>query len=235
MDEPLVVATNVSRRFGQGDRAVEAVREASCAVYPGDRIALTGPSGSGKSTLLHLLGGLDTPTAGDVTWPALGPRAALRPGKVVDIFQGASLLPPLSVLENVRLPLVLLGQSDQAATWTAAAALARFGLEGLGDLLPEELSGGQAQRVAIVRALAVKPALVLADEPTGQLDTETAFSVLGLLVDCLDEIGAAMVLSTHDPRVAGRLTTTWTMRDGCLRTEVETERISPQLVGSEAR
>src|SRR5689334_19986835 len=105
MDEPLVVARGVSRRFGSGSATVAAVRGVSCAVYPRDRIALIGPSGSGKSTLLHLLGGLDAPTEGAVAWPALGPRAGLRPGKVADIFQGPSLLPPLTVLENARFPL----------------------------------------------------------------------------------------------------------------------------------
>src|SRR3954452_12170641 len=100
MDEALVVAKAVSRTFGTGPVATIALREATCAIFPGDRIALTGPSGSGKSTLLHLLGGLDLPTSGVVSWPGLGSRQQLRPGRVVDIFQGPSLLPPLSVLEN---------------------------------------------------------------------------------------------------------------------------------------
>src|SRR5947208_9277149 len=107
MDEPLVLAENVSRRFGVGPAATVALQRATCAIYPGDRIALTGPSGSGKSTLLHLLGGLDRPSSGIVSWPWFGARANLRPGRVVDVFQGPSLLPPLSVLENVRLPLLL--------------------------------------------------------------------------------------------------------------------------------
>jgi len=142
MTEPLVVAMGVSRRFGSGSTATEAVREASCAVYPRDRIALIGPSGSGKSTLLHLLGGIDLPSAGTVSWPALGPREGLRPGKIVDVFQGPSLLPPLSLIENVHFPLLLQGMAVRDAAVLAAAALARFGVAHLRDKLPEEISAG---------------------------------------------------------------------------------------------
>lgn len=218
MDEPLVLAENVSRRFGSDAAATVALRHATCAIYPGDRIALTGPSGSGKSTLLHLLGGLDAPTTGVVSWPGLGSRDTLRPGRVVDVFQGPSLLPPLAVLDNVRFPLLLLGIAEDEATATATASLDLFGLAPLRDKLPEEISGGQAQRVAIARALAMHPMLVLADEPTGQLDTATAFAVLDRFLAVLDDIGAAILLSTHDERVAARLDTHWTMRDGILRT-----------------
>ena len=218
MAEPLVVAIGVSRRFGHGPTATDALREATCLIRPGDRIALTGPSGSGKSTLLHLIGGLDEPTGGTVVWPELGPRARLRPGKIVDVFQGPSLLPPLSIAENVRLPLLLRGDSDRVAAEAADAALAAFGLGDLRDKLPEEISGGQAQRVAIARAVAVRPALVLADEPTGQLDSATAGAVLATLLATLAEIGAAIVVSTHDPRVAERLDLIWSMRDGVLTT-----------------
>ena len=217
MAEPLVRAEDVSRRFGSGPAATEALSHATCAIYPGDRIALTGPSGSGKSTLSHLLGGLDTPTAGTVSWPGLGRREDLRPGRVVDVFQGPSLLLPLSVLENVRLPLLLEGIAETGADEAALTALGAFGLEHLRDKLPEEVSGGQAQRVAIARALAVRPSLVLADEPTGQLDTATASAVLDRLLAVLDD-NAAILISTHDERVAARLATRWTMRNGRLQT-----------------
>ena len=218
MAESLVLANNVSRRFGTGAAATEALRRATCAIFPGDRIALTGPSGSGKSTLLHLLGGLDTPTTGTVSWPGLGSRNTLRPGRVADIFQGPSLLPPLAVLDNVRFPLLLLGIAEDEASAAAMASLDLFGLASLRDKLPEEISGGQAQRVAIARALAMRPMLVLADEPTGQLDTATAFAVLDRVLTFLGDIGAAIVLSTHDERIAERLETHWTMHDGILRT-----------------
>lgn len=217
MVEPLVVAVGVSRRFGAGSAATQALQLASCEIYPGDRIALVGPSGSGKSTLLHVLGGLDRPTQGVVSWPALGPREGLRPGKIVDVFQGPSLLPPLSVVENVRLPLLLDGMAEKDATLLAGAALDRFGLAGLRDKLPEEISGGQAQRVAIARAIAGRPALLLADEPTGQLDSITAQEVLSTLLAALAEHGTAAVIATHDPLVAARLDRTWQMSNGQLK------------------
>jgi ABC-type lipoprotein export system ATPase subunit len=215
---PLAVAEQAGRRFGTGYTAVDALRSASCTISLGDRIALVGPSGSGKSTLLHLLGGLDAPTSGRVEWPAFGPRDGLRPGKVADVFQGPSLLMPLSVVENVRLPLLLVGIDGSAATREAERALGLFGLSHLRDKLPEEPSGGQAQRASIARALATKPRLILADEPTGQLDSATAVQVLDTLIGGLIEIGAAIIVSTHDPRIAARFDTVWTMSNGMLRT-----------------
>ena len=216
MVEPLVVAVELSRRFGSGSAVVQAVRRATCEIVPGDRIALVGPSGSGKSTLLHLLGGLDDPTGGTVSWPALGARADLRPGKVANVFQDPSLLPQLSVAENVRLPLLLQDMADAESMRLADRALTVLGLAHLRDKLPEEISGGQAQRVAIARALAGRPALFLADEPTGQLDSITAQEVLSILLDALEASGTAAVIATHDPLVAARLDKVWRMNDGCL-------------------
>jgi ABC-type lipoprotein export system ATPase subunit len=218
MDEPLVEMTDATRWFGTGSRAVEALHSATCTILPAQQIALSGPSGSGKSTLLHLIGGLDTPTSGSVRWPALGSRASLRPSQVVDVFQGPSLLPPLTVLDNVRFPLVLQGVPDRESTERAIAALALFGLADLMNELPEEISGGQAQRVALARALVTRPRLVLADEPTGQLDSATASSVLDAFLAELREIGAALLVSTHDPRVADRFDMRWTMHNGHLDT-----------------
>ncbi len=216
MVEPLVLAVDISRRFGSGASATEAVHPASCMIYPGERIALVGPSGSGKSTLLHLLGGLDNPTSGSVSWPSLGPRESLRPSQIVDIFQGPSLLPPLSVIENVRLPLLLSGLSEKRSNAVAGQALTRFRISHLQDKFPEEISGGQAQRAAIARALAVGPALLLADEPTGQLDSATAQEVLSTLLEALRAGGSAAVIATHDPLVATRLDAVWRMTDGYL-------------------
>jgi len=216
-DEVLVRCEGVARTFGTGPAAVVAVHRVSWGVLSGQRIALTGSSGSGKSTLLHLLAGLDEPTVGSISWPALGTRAELRPGPVAVVFQGPSLLPPLDVLENVALPLLLNGASESEATGPAMAALERLGLAGLAAKLPEELSGGQAQRVAVARVLAGRPRLILADEPTGQLDHITAAVVIDALVGTATELGAGLVVSTHDPLVAKRLCTQWSMDDGRLR------------------
>lgn len=218
MANALVVAAGVTRRFGSGGAATEALRFASCEIYPGERIALIGPSGSGKSTLLHLLGGLDNPTSGVVSWPGLGARAGLRPGKIVDVFQGPSLLPPLSVVENVRLPLLLQGVSEKTAMSLAHRALTLFGVAHLRDKLPEEISGGQAQRVAIARAIAAQPELLLADEPTGELDSVTAKEVFSILLDTLAVHKTAAVIATHDPLVAARLGRVWRIADGRLDT-----------------
>ena len=220
-DEPLVRCADVARTYGAGATATVALHGASCAVRAGERIAITGPSGSGKSTLLHLMAGLDEPTAGRVTWPAIGDRHALRPGPVAMVFQGPSLLPPLDVLENVALPLVLEHTEVSEARARAREALGVLGLADLADKLPEELSGGQAQRVAVARVLAGRPRIVLADEPTGQLDHQSADAVMDVLVGVAAEHGSALVVSTHDPRVAERLDVSWTVSDGRLSLPVE--------------
>ena len=162
------------------------------------------------------MAGLDEPTRGRVSWPAIGARDALRPGRVAVVFQGPSLLAPLTVLENVALPLVLDGHRDAAARAGAADALALLGLAELADKLPEEISGGQAQRVAIARALAGRPVLILADEPTGQLDRASGRIVVDVLLAAAEHSGAALVLSTHDPTVADRFPTRWQMHSGQL-------------------
>jgi putative ABC transport system ATP-binding protein/lipoprotein-releasing system ATP-binding protein len=212
--EPLVRCQGVTRTYGAGRTATVALQATSCEVYAGQRIAVVGPSGSGKSTLLHLMAGLDDPTVGEVSWPAIGGRDALRPRRVVMIFQGPSLLPPLSVLENVALPLVIGGTSDREARAVAHEALRTLDLDELADKLPEEISGGQAQRVAVARALAGEPSLILADEPTGQLDRANGAAVLDVLLAASDHAGSALVVSTHDLDVAGRLHDRWEMDSG---------------------
>jgi putative ABC transport system ATP-binding protein len=213
---PLVRCSGAARTFGSGRSAVVALHGATCDVNPGDRIAIVGPSGSGKSTLLHLLAGLDTPTTGAVTWPALGDRSLLRPGPVAVVFQTPSLLPPLDVIENVALPVLLAGADRSKAEEAAHHALARLGLDALAPKLPEELSGGQAQRVAVARALAGAPRLLLADEPTGQLDHIAGTQVIDVLLEAAMLTGAALVISTHDPQIARRLRRHWQMVDGRL-------------------
>jgi len=206
----------VARTYGRGAAAAVALRPADCEIAPGARIALTGPSGSGKSTLLHLLAGLDEPTAGEIVWPAIGSRSDLRPGPVAVIFQGPALLAALSVLENVALPLLLGGTGAEAAEDEARRALGRLGLAELAGKLPEEISGGQSQRVAVARALAGRPRLILADEPTGQLDSAAAAAVIDVLLAAAEHSGAALLVSTHDRAVAERFPERWEIHSGSL-------------------
>jgi putative ABC transport system ATP-binding protein/lipoprotein-releasing system ATP-binding protein len=212
--EPVVRCEGVARTYGRGATATVALQPTDCEVRPGERVAIMGPSGSGKSTLVHLLAGLDEPTVGTVSWPAIGGRDDLRPGPVAVIFQGPSLLPPLTVQENVALPLVLDGSSHADARRRAWEVLELVGLLEVREKLPEEISGGQAQRAAVARALAGHPKLILADEPTGQLDHESAAVVIDVLLAAAGEAGAALVVSTHDPAVADRLEERWIMRNG---------------------
>lgn len=218
--QALVRCTDLARTFGTGQAATVAVHQVSCEVLPGSRIALSGPSGSGKSTLLHLIAGLDDPSSGTIAWPALGGRPLGKPGVVGLVFQGASLLPALDVAENVSLPLLLAGVPGAEARQRADAALKRLRIDDLAVKLPEELSGGQAQRVAVARVLAAEPDLILADEPTGQLDHEAGSRVVSVLLEAADELGAALIISTHDATVAARFSERWTMRDGALTAEL---------------
>jgi putative ABC transport system ATP-binding protein len=192
-----------------------ALRDVSCRLHHGQRVAVTGESGSGKSTLLHLLAGLEAPTSGEIAWPGLQLRGG-RPTGVGVVFQAPSLLPMLDVADNVALPLLLADVPHVGARARALAVLETLGMEGLAAAAPEELSGGQAQRVALARVLAQRPAVVLADEPTGQLDRRTAGVVLRVLLETVEVLGAALLLSTHDPAVAARLDEQWVMTDGRL-------------------
>jgi ABC-type lipoprotein export system ATPase subunit len=216
MPDTLVLIQNGGRTYSLGSTSVVALASATCTVMSGDRIALVGPSGSGKSTLLHLLGGLDTPTSGSLDWPALGARDTLRPTKVGLVFQMPSLLAPLTVVENVEIPLLLGPASTEKARSAALDALDRIGLKSLAEKLPEELSGGQAQRVAVARALATQPKLILADEPTGQLDHPTAQHLFDVLFASLEGTDTALVVATHDMTVAKRMHKVWQMQYGTL-------------------
>jgi putative ABC transport system ATP-binding protein len=182
----------------------------------GDRVAVVGPSGSGKSTLVHLLAGIDEPTLGVIEWPGLVRSQRARPTGIGVVFQGLSLLPALDALENVAFPLLLAGTDNDAAMRAAGDALARLQLDDIRTLLPEQMSGGQAQRVAVARALVSAPRLILADEPTGQLDHGASRMVVDALIATADAVGAALLVTTHDPAVADRFTTRWSMDDGLL-------------------
>jgi putative ABC transport system ATP-binding protein/lipoprotein-releasing system ATP-binding protein len=215
MTDIVVESLGVARSFKRGDKTIEALAPATCRVRAGDRIAVVGPSGSGKSTLVHLLAGLEAPSAGEIRWPLWGGADGLRRGKVAVVFQSPSLMPALSAIENVELPLILAGDCDNARG-TAMHALARIGLAELAEKLPEELSGGQGQRVAMARAMAVRPQLFLADEPTGQLDQSTGKALIDFLLEWLAGSRTALVIATHDPAIAERMTDVWRMDHGRL-------------------
>jgi putative ABC transport system ATP-binding protein len=214
----LVQCDSVGRTYGRGERAVVALHDVSCTVPAADRIALVGPSGSGKSTLLQLMAGLDRSTSGSVIWPRWEGSPFGHPARTGLVFQEASLIPYLSAIENAAFPLLIQGIDPQEAHQRAGDALALLGILGIADREPDELSGGQAQRVAVARALATRPALVLADEPTGKLDSATGAHVVDLLFDACAEVGAGLVVATHDPAIARRMHTSWELHDGELMT-----------------
>lgn len=214
MTDILTVCRKVGRNFSSGNEHMSVLRDVDCEIRVGDRIVLAGPSGSGKTTLLHILGGLDRPTSGEIEWPGLGSIEQLRPRRIGFVFQSPSLFPALTAAQNVDLPAILAGKG--ALSGGSGALLSAFGLGELADKLPEELSGGQAQRVAMVRALALRPKLVLADEPTGQLDGVTAQFFLDAVMEHLDGMGATLVVATHDEAIAARMATRWAIDHGRL-------------------
>jgi putative ABC transport system ATP-binding protein len=203
----VVTATNLTRRYGEGDTAVDALRGVSLDVAKGKLTAVMGPSGSGKSTLMHILAGLDKPTSGEVTIAgetitALDDNALtkLRREHIGFVFQFFNLLPMLTAEENVLLPLTIAGEKPDEAFF--AELLQKTGLTDRKSHRPSELSGGQQQRVAIARALVSKPTVVFADEPTGNLDSKTSGEILELMRDSVDSYGQTTVMVTHDARAA---------------------------------
>jgi putative ABC transport system ATP-binding protein len=218
MTDILVQCERVGRTHGHGERAVVALHDVTCTLRAADRNALTGPSGSGKSTLLQLMAGLDHSTSGRVTWPAWDESPLGHPARAGLIFQEASLIPSLSAVENAAFPLLVQGVDPDQAHARATDALDLLGVGAVAGHEPDELSGGQAQRVAIARALATRPALVLADEPTGKLDSVTAAHVIDLLLQACATVGAGLVIATHDPAIARRMETSWVLLDGELVT-----------------
>ena len=218
--ESVLRARGLRKEYGKGEALVRAVDEVSLDVAAGETVAVMGPSGCGKSTLLHLLGGLDRATGGEV-WLAgqrlgrLGERALarLRRDAVGFVFQAFHLMDELTAVENVELPALLAGRSPRTARRRAAGLLERVGLADRAAFLPSALSGGQRQRVAIARALVADPQVVMADEPTGNLDSEATLDVLRLF-ESLHNAGQTLVVVTHDSRIAATADRMISMRDG---------------------
>ncbi len=215
----VVEAVGISRRYGEGEAAVDALLEVSTGFDRGRFTAIMGPSGSGKSTLMHILAGLDTPTAGTVVLDGqeitgLDDRALtkLRREKLGFVFQFFNLLPVLTAEENLVLPLSIAGRKPDRA-WLDQL-IRTVGLEDRRTHRPAELSGGQQQRVAVARALVSKPAVVFADEPTGNLDSKASEDVLALLRQAVDEFGQTVIMVTHDPAAAAHADRLITLRDG---------------------
>lgn len=205
-----------------------ALNHADFTLGEGETVAVMGPSGSGKSTLLHALAGIITPTSGTVMFrganlAAMGDaeRTRLRRGAFGFVFQSGQLLPELPAVENIALPMMLGGAGYREATDRAVLWLERLGLRALAAQRPGEMSGGQMQRIAIARALAVNPAVVFADEPTGALDQATGREIMGILMDTARANGSAVVVVTHDPNVAAFCSRTVRMRDGRLETAAD--------------
>lgn len=206
---PLVELRGIGKRYGQGDTAFDALHSIDLKIYEGEFVAIMGPSGSGKSTCMNIIGALDTPTRGEYLFNGFhvehfsrDERALLRRRYLGFVFQGFNLLARTSALENVELPLLYRGESRQVRKELALAALDRVGLLPWKDHTPGELSGGQQQRVAIARAIVTKPKLLLADEPTGSLDSHRSVEIMKLLQELNEQDGITVALVTHEPDMA---------------------------------
>jgi putative ABC transport system ATP-binding protein len=225
----VVEARGLGKVHGRGEAAVTALREVDLMVAPGEFVAVTGPSGCGKSTLLNLIGGLDSPTTGEmrlrgerIDQAGEARRARLRRSEIGFVFQFFNLILNLTVRDNVELPALLAGVPAREARRRTSELLERLGVADAGERVPGDLSGGQQQRVAIARALVNRPSLLLADEPTGNLDSEAAREVMGVLRERHRE-GQTIVLVTHDVRIASSADRVVGMRDGQIASETVIE------------
>ncbi|CAM3865871.1 lipoprotein-releasing ABC transporter ATP-binding protein LolD [Xenorhabdus thuongxuanensis] len=225
-NHPLLLCHQLCKKYQEGKISTEVLKNVTFSMQQGEIMAIVGSSGSGKSTLLHLLGGLDSPTSGEVLFKgqslnqmSSSARAELRNREIGFIYQFHHLLPDFTALENVAMPLLIGGQKRRAQP-KALDMLAAVGLENRAHHRPSELSGGERQRVAIARALVNEPSLVLADEPTGNLDQRNADSVFQLLQELNQQQGTAFLVVTHDLKLANQLARQVEMRDGYLQDEL---------------
>ncbi len=233
MGQPLVELVDIRKRYGTGDAAFEALRGVSFSIDEGEFVAIMGASGSGKSTVMNIIGALDSPTAGAYLFSGMhvesltrDQRALLRRKYLGFVFQGFNLLARTTALENVELPLLYRGMGASERRKLARAALQRVGLLEWEHHTPSELSGGQQQRVAIARAIVTRPKLLLADEPTGSLDTARSREIMELLSALNGEDGITVVLVTHEPDMAGYAKRHLIFRDGQLISDSKTEAAS---------
>jgi putative ABC transport system ATP-binding protein len=220
-DRPLIELVNVTKTFGEGSAAFQALRGVDLSIERGDFVAVMGASGSGKSTMMNILGCLDTPTSGEYLFEGkhvelldVDQRAMLRRRYLGFVFQGFNLLARTSALENVELPLLYRGEAPAQRNAMAMAALDRVGLVPWAKHTPGELSGGQQQRVAIARAIVTEPAVLLADEPTGNLDSERSLEIMELLTSFNRDLGITIAMVTHEPDMAEFARTTIRFKDG---------------------
>ncbi|MEQ8706809.1 MAG: ABC transporter ATP-binding protein [Phaeodactylibacter sp.] len=229
--QPIIAVKGLTKTYTMGTTKVHALSGIDLEIQPNEYLALMGPSGSGKSTLMNLLGCLDTPTSGEYWLNSVNVStmedddlAEVRNKEIGFVFQTFNLLPRLSALENVALPLVYAGQSKSARLERARAVLTEVGLGDRVDHKPNELSGGQRQRVAIARALVNKPSIILADEPTGNLDTKTSIEIMGIL-ERIHEMGNTVILVTHEPDIAEHCHRMVRLRDGAVEVDERNDNV----------
>lgn len=231
MSEWVIETINISKEYRMGQEVIKALVSVSIKVKKGEYVAFMGPSGSGKSTLMNIVGALDTPTSGtyilngkDVSRMRDNELAEVRNKEIGFVFQTFNLLPRATALENVELPLIYAGYGRKERRQKAMKALADVGLENRAGHKPNELSGGQRQRVAIARALVNKPSIILADEPTGNLDTKTSYDIMALFKE-LHQKGNTIIMVTHEEDIASYAHRIIRLRDGLIESDMPNEHI----------